>query len=177
MNTRETLRPAAAPRGRTRRPPRRADVVVDYVRDALAAGRLAAGDRLPTEHAFAERLGVSRNSVREAVRTLQSAGLVDVRHGTGSFVREGVEASLAQLMLFRTLVAQADASGLIEVRRVFERACAELAARRRGDADLAAMRDAIDRMRRLASRPTSRSIVRSTAPAATRCWRASRTSC
>lgn len=150
MNTRETLGPAAAPRGRTRRPPRRADVVVDYVRDELAHGRLVAGDRLPTEHEFAERLGLSRNSVREAVRTLQSAGLVDVRHGTGSFVREGVEASLAQLMLFRTLVAQADVSALIEVRRVFERACAELAARRRGDADLAAMRDAIDRMRRLA---------------------------
>lgn len=153
MTPTETPRPQPAPRDRARRPKRRADVVVDFVRAELSSGRLAPGDRLPTEHAFAERLGVSRNSVREAVRTLQSAGLVDVRHGTGTFVREGVEASLAQLMLFRTLVAQADHGALIEVRSVFERACAELAARRRGDADLAAMRDAIDRMRRLGAEP------------------------
>ena len=134
-----------------RRPKRRADVVVDFVRAEMAAGRIGPGDRLPTEHEFAERLGVGRNSVREAVRMLQSAGLVEVRHGTGSFVRETVEASVAQLMLFRSLVAQADDASLIEVRRVFERACAELAARRRDEADLAAMRDAIDRMRRLAA--------------------------
>lgn len=142
-----------AVRIRPTRPRRRAEVVVEFVRAELASGRLGPGDRLPTEHEIAERLGVGRNSVREAVRVLQAAGLVDVRHGTGSFVREGVEGSIAQLMLFRSLVAQADAGSLIEVRRVFERACAELAAQRRSEADLAAMRDAIDRLRRLADTP------------------------
>jgi DNA-binding FadR family transcriptional regulator len=149
MGTREAIGMTAA----ARRPRRRADVVVDFVRAELAAGRLGPGDRLPTEHEFSHRLGVGRNSVREAVRMLQSSGVVDVRHGTGSFVREGVEASVAQLMLFRSLVAQSDDAALIEVRRVFERACAEMAARRRDAADLASMRDAIDRMRRLAAQP------------------------
>jgi DNA-binding FadR family transcriptional regulator len=148
MDIRETLRPAAAPRGHAGRPPRRTDVFVDDVRGALAARGLAAVDRLPTEHESAERIGVSRNTVREAVRTLQSSGHVDERLGTCSFAREGVEASLA-----------------------------EPAARRRGDADLAAMRDVMDRTRRRCSRPTSRSTARSTAPAATRCSRSSRTSC
>jgi GntR family transcriptional repressor for pyruvate dehydrogenase complex len=139
----------------TRRPKRRAELVVDYVKGEMTSGRLAAGDRLPTEHEIAGRLGVSRNSVREAVRVLQAAGLVDVRHGTGSFVREGVEASIAHLMLFRTLVAQSSPASLIEVRRLFERSCAELAAQRRTDADLAAMRDAIGRLRRLAGEPSA----------------------
>jgi DNA-binding FadR family transcriptional regulator len=153
MTTREEDVPAHAADDRARRPRRRADDVVDYVRAELAAGRLAPGDRLPTEHAFARRLGVSRNSVREAVRVLQSAGLVDVRHGTGSFVRESVEAPAAPLMVFRTLVAQAEPAALVEVRRVFERACAELAARRATEADLLRMRDAIDRLRRLDAAP------------------------
>lgn len=145
--------PRRTARAPARRPGRRADAVVDFVRTELAAGRLGPGDRLPTEHAFAQRLGVGRNSVREAVRTLQSAGLVEVRHGTGSFVREAVDASAAQLMVFRSLVAQAEPQALIEVRRVFERACAELAARRATEADLLAMRDAIDRLRRLGADP------------------------
>lgn len=140
---------------RAHRSRRRADLVVDYVRAELAAGRLGPGDRLPTEQAFAERLGVSRNSVREAVRVLQSAGLVDVRHGTGSFVRESVESSVGLLLLFRSLVTQAEPAALVEVRRVFERACAELAARRSTEADLLAMRDAIDRLRRLGADPQS----------------------
>jgi DNA-binding FadR family transcriptional regulator len=146
--------------GRVQRPRRRADVVVDFVRAELAAGRLGPGDRLPTEHAFAQRLGVSRNSVREAVRILQSAGLVDVRHGTGSFVREGLEAPAAQLMVFRTLVAQAEPAALIEVRRVFERACAELAARRSTEADRLAMRDAIHRLRGLEAEPGATDAAR-----------------
>jgi DNA-binding FadR family transcriptional regulator len=138
------------------RPPRRAELVVDFVKAEMAAGRLRPGDRLPTEHEIAQRLGVSRNSVREAVRMLQASGLVDVRHGTGSFVRAEVEAPVAQLMMFRSLVAQSEPAALIEVRRVFERACAELAARRRTEADLAAMRDAIDRLRRLGAEPHAR---------------------
>ena len=135
------------------RPKRRAQVVVDHIEGELAAGRLRAGDRLPAEHEFADRLGVSRNSVREAIRMLQAAGLVDVRHGTGSFVREAVDGPLAQLMLFRTLVAQSAPAALVEVRRLFERSCAELAAARRTEADLAAMRESIDRLRRLGGDP------------------------
>lgn len=149
--------PTAPPDGAMPHPPerpkRRAQVVVDHIGAELAAGRIRAGDRLPTEHEFADRLAVSRNSVREAIRMLQAAGLVDVRHGTGSFVREPVDGPLAQLMLFRTLVAQSTPAALVEVRRLFERSCAELAATRRTEADLAAMRGAIDRLRRLGGDP------------------------
>ncbi|MEI6874014.1 MAG: FCD domain-containing protein [Spirochaetota bacterium] len=65
------------------------DVAVrDYVVQHILDNGLKAGDALPSEIQLAENLGVGRSSIREAVKKLQSLGIVEVRHGTGLFVRE-----------------------------------------------------------------------------------------
>ena len=60
--------------------------VVDVLRDDIASGRAAVGDRLPTEDALCRRFGVSRHTVREALRTLRDEGLVASKQGAGSTV-------------------------------------------------------------------------------------------
>lgn len=63
------------------------DTVVDQLRAQLTNGEWAVDDRIPTEHELAEQLGVGRNTVREAVRVLVHAGLLESRQGNGTFVR------------------------------------------------------------------------------------------
>ncbi|WP_119070795.1 FadR/GntR family transcriptional regulator [Aggregatilinea lenta] len=62
--------------------------VRDYIKDFIITQKLQAGDPLPSENQLAEDLGVGRSSVREAVKALQSLGIIEARHGNGLFVRE-----------------------------------------------------------------------------------------
>lgn len=70
----------------TSRRPSAATDVQDAIKEYLLEHRLHPGDPLPTESVLGEQLGVSRSSVREAVRTLSALDIVEVRHGTGTFV-------------------------------------------------------------------------------------------
>jgi len=65
--------------------------VAEQIRDQLSMGLLKPGDRLPAERELAERFGLSRNTVREALRALEMSGLLELRKGAtgGAFVREG----------------------------------------------------------------------------------------
>lgn len=132
---------------------RRANLVLRVVREALARGIVAPGGRLPTEMEIAAALGISRAPVREAMRALETIGLVEIRPRAGTVIRADVSGSLAELLLFETHLKGASVEALTEVRRLFERTCAELAAERASDADLARMREAIDRLDRLDRAP------------------------
>jgi len=132
---------------------RRADLVLRVVRAGLARGIVAPGSRLPTEAEFGAALGISRAPVREAMRVLETIGVVEIRPRAGTVVRDGVSGSLAQLLLFETHLKGASVESLTEVRRLFERTCAELAAERATDDDLVRMREAIERLDRLDRTP------------------------
>jgi len=99
---------------------------------------------------LARALGVSRTPVREAIKVLAASGIVEVRHGQGTFVTSGAQASLGQLLLFEIYLKDTTPQKLMEVRTIFERSAAELAAQRRTDEDLATMRACIERLRPLA---------------------------
>jgi GntR family transcriptional repressor for pyruvate dehydrogenase complex len=104
--------------------------IIRQVKGMIAEGRLKSGDRLPPERDLAEKFVVSRTSVREALRALESLGLVEVRPGEGTFVREvSVEALIEPLAL--VMLSQREAIGeLFEARRLLEPAIARLAATR-----------------------------------------------
>jgi DNA-binding FadR family transcriptional regulator len=116
--------------------------VADRIAADIRAGRLAPGDRLPSERDLARRLEVGRASVREAIASLQVAGMIETRPGSGSFVA----AEAAE----RTREAHdASPSDLLEARALLEPAVARLAAQRgRPDPEaeslLAAMEEAAD---------------------------------
>src|SRR4029453_12712716 len=104
--------------------------IVRQVKAMIAEGRLKGGDRLPPERDLAEKFVVSRTSVREALRALESLGLIEIRPGEGTFVREmSVEWLVEPLAL--VMASQREAIGeLFEARRVLEPAIAALAAGR-----------------------------------------------
>ena len=98
----------------------------------------------------ASQLGVSKTVVREALRVLGAKGLVDSRPKRGTFVRERSAWNLldSDIMKWQLQAGVSDTflADLGEVRRLFEPACARLAAERRTEADLAALQDALDAM-------------------------------
>jgi GntR family transcriptional repressor for pyruvate dehydrogenase complex len=104
--------------------------IVRQIKLMIGEGRLKSGDRLPPERDLSEKFVVSRTSVREALRALESLGLVEIRPGEGTFVREvSVEALIEPLAL--VMMSQREAIGeLFEARRLLEPAIAGLAARR-----------------------------------------------
>ncbi|MDX3231378.1 FadR/GntR family transcriptional regulator [Streptomyces sp. ME19-01-6] len=109
------------------------------LRDMLRDGRWEPGERLPNEVMLAAELGVGRSSVREAVRLLARDGLLDVRHGSGTFVtRTGPEQAGADGELdLRHLLRRARLLEVYEVRRALEVEAARLAARRTRPEDVA----------------------------------------
>jgi GntR family transcriptional regulator len=84
-------------------------LLAQFLRDAIRQGRLSPGQRLPGENEFAEQLGVSRSTLREAVRMLLTQGVLERRHGVGTFVtnstlltiEEGLEALTSTTELIR----------------------------------------------------------------------------
>jgi GntR family transcriptional repressor for pyruvate dehydrogenase complex len=104
--------------------------IVRQIKAMIAEGRLKSGDQLPPERDLADKFVVSRTSVREALRALESLGLVEIRPGEGTFVKEiSVEALIEPLAL--VMASQREAIGeLFEARRLLEPAIAALAARR-----------------------------------------------
>lgn len=102
-------------------------------------GRFSAGDKLPTEKELAEREGVSRTVVREAVARLAAQGLAHARHGSGLYVSEMAAFPAFQIRPDE-LAENGDLIKLLELRSAIEAEMASLAAQRRSPADLAEMR-------------------------------------
>ncbi|HEX2439377.1 MAG TPA: FadR/GntR family transcriptional regulator [Methylomirabilota bacterium] len=104
--------------------------IVRRVKAMIAEGRLKGGDRLPPERDLAEKFVVSRTSVREALRALESLGLVEIRPGEGTFIREVSIDALVE-PLARLMASEREAtSELFEARRLLEPSLAALAATR-----------------------------------------------
>ncbi|MBI3779942.1 MAG: FadR family transcriptional regulator [candidate division NC10 bacterium] len=104
--------------------------IVRQIRTLISEGKLKSGDRLPPERELAERFKVSRPSVREALRTLESMGLIEIRLGEGTFVREISVDSLVEPLALVILTQRAVVGELFEARRLLEPPIAGLAARR-----------------------------------------------
>ena len=116
--------------------------VAERLRRFIDVQELKPGDRLMSERELAQRLGVSRTSVRQALTALRVSGLVEIRHGDGVYLLrspEDVVPSLAEELL----QSHAQLPAIMEVREALETQTARLAARRRTAADLDAMRQAL----------------------------------
>ncbi|WP_106477370.1 FadR/GntR family transcriptional regulator [Phytohalomonas tamaricis] len=122
------------------RNPQLSEQVAQQLTEAIHAGEMRQGERLPTEAELGERFGISRSVVREAISMLRNAGLVTSRRGSGSFV---AEAPMVALKLpipdksFQSVV------GLLELRRALEVEAARLAAHRRTPSQLRRIRNAM----------------------------------
>ncbi|WP_319242019.1 FadR/GntR family transcriptional regulator [uncultured Propionivibrio sp.] len=133
MNNEKT---AVQPR---RRPVSLAQEVMNDLAERIRSGRYRPGDKLPTEPELMVEQGVSRTVVREAMSRLQAAGLVETRHGVGTFAR----APSAPKLDLTTVVTIRDVLAMLELRISLETEAAGLAAQRRTEEQLGLMREAL----------------------------------
>ncbi len=127
--------------------------VIRQVEQAIFSGLLAPGDRLPPERDLSEQFGVSRVTIRDALRVLEANGLIVIKVGAGggAFVREPnfdrLSSSLSSMLRFK----KASLLELSEARMVIETATAELAAERATPEDLDRLRRAVEGARQALS--------------------------
>lgn len=115
------------------------DQALEQLRLRIAQGVWAVGERLPTEPELCAELGISRNTVREAMRVLAFSGLIEIRQGDGSYLRSMTDPLGTMRALSHCTLGQAQ-----ETRQILEVEAIGLAAQRRTASDLRALRTALD---------------------------------
>ncbi len=123
------------------------ELVLDAIEEQVAAGRLAVGDMLPPERELATRLQVSRASVREAIRILESQGVLQSQVGSGRSAGTRVTAlpseGLTRLLRMHIGLSNFPLDDVAEARIALERASAMLAAQQAGEDELASIGEAL----------------------------------
>lgn len=135
--------------------PRRssAGLAIDLIKSRIAAGELAPGQRLPSERDLAQQLGLSRPTVREAIRTLTVMNILVARHGDGTYVTSLTPELLTEPLDFVLSIHGAGIYALFEVRTFLESGAAALAAERADDSELDALAQLVDEVRADADDP------------------------
>lgn len=135
------------------KPVHRSQAIRDQILKAIERGELQPGDAIPSERQLGETFGVSRVSVREAIRSLEAIGLVEVQHGRGSFVARGPGDRYADPFANWLRVHRTEVMELLSVRGALDELAAAEAAVNRDPADLAALRTAQSEFAEMAARP------------------------
>lgn len=94
--------------------------VINYIKKQIRSGELSIGGKLPAERELSEILGISRNSVREAIRTLDNMGVISSQQGAGNFLTGNFENNLVESLSMMFLLNQIDYRQVSELRRALE---------------------------------------------------------
>lgn len=123
--------------------------IVGRIRDALFAGELATGDVLGSEADLVKQFGVSRMSVRDALRSLEAMGIVEIRMGAkgGATIAAGSSDRFADALAIQLVLLGVTRDEILQARAALESMTAALAAAHASESDLASMRDLLDEAR------------------------------
>ena len=119
--------------------------VIDYIKKRILEGSLKQGEKLPPERDLAEILDVSRNSVREAIRSLEVIGIITSTQGAGNSISCNFEKSLFEAMSMMFLMKKIDYSQLGELRAGLEQQAISLAANRITDEQILKLENIIEK--------------------------------
>jgi GntR family transcriptional repressor for pyruvate dehydrogenase complex len=147
---------ARNPAGTAARPGATAEVI-EVVCERIRDGRYRPGDRLPSERDLAEDLSVSRPTMREAIQSLATLNIVEVRRGSGVYVAALDAEVLLRPVLFALDLTRPTAKSLFEVRLALEPLAASLAAQNADESQLAAMRECLAQAER--GKPSKRRML------------------
>ncbi|QOR66625.1 FadR family transcriptional regulator [Cytobacillus suaedae] len=120
--------------------------VADAILLKIKEGEIQPGDKLSSVEQLAEKFQVGRSAIREALSALRAMGILDIRQGEGTYVKEFDSSMLSLPFSTAVLMRPDDLSHLLEIRKILEAGAAYAAAERRTDADLEKMKSALDRM-------------------------------
>ncbi|GLY88813.1 FadR/GntR family transcriptional regulator [Actinoallomurus iriomotensis] len=130
--------------------PQRESAVVDIARQLLSqllSGQLSPGTRLPSERQLAESLAVGRSTIREALKALDVLGIIEVRQGDGTYLKQSTSSLLPSAIEWGLMLGQPQVLDLIEARRHIETIIAGLAAERADDQAVAELAEHLEEMR------------------------------
>jgi len=129
------------------RPQKIYEKVAEQIKDMIEKGDLRPGDKLLSVRELAEKFNVGRSAVREALSALQAMGLIELKQGEGTFVRQLSTSDLLGANYSSMLLEFEQVESLLEVRKLIETSYVELAAERRDYEDLKKMEDALKIMK------------------------------
>lgn len=118
--------------------------LMDEILLCIGSGELAAGEKIPSEAELAEQLNVSRNSLREALKSLETLGVIYSIHGQGTFVSPNANQRISNMEILQLLSDNDDLQCLLEARLVIEPGIARFAAERRTEEDIEALSASLD---------------------------------
>jgi GntR family transcriptional regulator, transcriptional repressor for pyruvate dehydrogenase complex len=124
---------------------------VEQIAEKVKTGDLHVGDRLPSERDLAAQMRISRPTLREAVKVLVEAGVLEVRRGQSGGIFVAAEVVPRELLHSRQEIRFSEVAGVLEARRLLEPRVAQLAAVHASEEDFAAMARTIERQRELAA--------------------------
>ena len=126
--------------------PRAYDLVLEYLKGQILEGKLKLGEKLPSERSLMAELGLSRNSVREALRQLENMGFVRSVHGQGNFLVNEAGQGFSSILSMMILLRQSDRSEFLTLRESLECAAYERAVRLAPAEPLQEMEQAVQAM-------------------------------
>ena len=122
------------------------DQVIEQIKSKIKSGEIKKGDRLPSEREMSESIGVSRTSVREAIRALEVVGLVESKQGAGNYIKTNFDNSLFEPLSVMFMLQESSVKEMYDLRETLELECAKLSAKNIEDNELALLTAIVDRM-------------------------------
>ena len=116
--------------------------VLESIKQSLLDGSLRPGQRLPTESELVEQFGISRNTIREAIKMLSAIGVVEIRRGDGTYIVDKPSEKMLNPLVFVLLTNSRTTKELVELRSMIEVGYCELAAEAATDEDMQAIQEA-----------------------------------
>jgi GntR family transcriptional regulator, transcriptional repressor for pyruvate dehydrogenase complex len=102
--------------------------VINQIQAMILSGKLKKGDKLMSERELSEKMGVSRTSIREALRVLETMGIIESRQGEGNFIYNNIESSLIQPISMMFMLNNGNYEDILELRSMLELEAVKLAA-------------------------------------------------
>lgn len=121
-------------------------LVVERIKQALLQKELRPGDFLPSETELTKSLGISKSSVREAVKMLQAMGVVEVHRGQGTIISKQPSRDYINTLLFQLIVEDSNPRHIVDLRIMFETACTVMAMENASDDDTERIKETISGM-------------------------------
>lgn len=121
-------------------------VVIEYIKELVKEGKVEFGGRLPSERELMATLGMSRNSIREALRTLENMGLIESRQGQGNFLVNHMGKSLSSVFSMLLFTRESDYIEISQLRRFIEIGAFLLAARNASEQDKEILRNILEQI-------------------------------
>ena len=127
------------------------DLVIERIKTLLIEKKLKPGDLLPSENMLSESIGVSRGTIREAMKILSAFGIVEIRRGNGTYIATSANRKIFDPLIFSLIITNTDSEELIQLREMMEVGVLDLIIKNATDEDIEELKAAHKQMKDLIS--------------------------